>query len=86
MEKYGAVFGECDVRIELALTLYRVGEQDEATDHVRKALDIADRLNLQPQRAKALLTLATITNDEDLRRQAEAHYRKLGLPTPTLEG
>jgi tetratricopeptide (TPR) repeat protein len=86
MEKYGAVFGECDVRIELALTLYRVGEQDEATDHVRKALDIADRLNLQPQRAKALLTLATITNDEDLRRQAAAHYRKLGLPTPTLEG
>jgi tetratricopeptide (TPR) repeat protein len=90
MRQCGFLFGECEVRIELAITLHLAGQDDEAKDQVNKALDIADRLNLQPQRAKALDVLATITDDDTLRAQATALYEQLGLPrspiTPTLEG
>jgi tetratricopeptide (TPR) repeat protein len=89
MEHCGALFGECDVRIELAITLHLAGEEDEAKEHIDKALHIADRLHLLPQRAKALDVLATITDDETLRAEATALYEQLGLPwspmTPTLE-
>ncbi len=89
MVRSGSLYHECDVRIELAITLHLAGEDDEAEDHVNQALTIADRLNILPQRAKALDVLATITNDDTIRAEAIAIYEQLGLPrtpiTPTLE-
>ncbi len=82
MEKYGPMTGECEVRIELAITLHMAGEDAEAVEHIDRALATADRLSLQPQRAKALHTLAIIKDDKDLRAQADTLYEQLGLPKP----
>jgi thioredoxin-like negative regulator of GroEL len=76
MLECGTVFGEAGVGIELAITLHQAGQNDEAAEHLHEALDLADRLDLQPQRAKALDTLATIM-PEDLPRPGR---------TATLEG
>src|SRR5207248_10382146 len=72
MKRCGALYGECDVRIELAITLHEAGDNDEARDQVNTALEIADRLNLLHQRAKALDVLATITQDTTLHDEATA--------------
>jgi thioredoxin-like negative regulator of GroEL len=95
MQSCGSLFGECDVRIELAVTLHLAGERDEALDHLREALDIAERLNIDPQRARTLDVLAGIldTTDPDTantyRARADAIYQRLDLPrpptAPTLE-
>jgi hypothetical protein len=60
MQNSGVLFGECEVRIELAITLHAAGETTEAIDHLKQALDIAERLDLQPQQAKAREVLATL--------------------------
>jgi DNA-binding SARP family transcriptional activator/tetratricopeptide (TPR) repeat protein len=87
--QYGFLSGECEVRIELAITLQQFGD-DEAKDHLNQALAITHRLNLLPQRAKALDVLAEITKDPTLHDEATAIYTQLGLPRPptppTLEG
>jgi tetratricopeptide (TPR) repeat protein len=82
IERSGSLYHECDVRIELAITLHLAGHDDDAKDHVDRALAIADRLNLQPQRGKALDVLATITKDSTLHDQATTIYAELGLPRP----
>ncbi len=66
MQEGGAVFGECDVRIELAITLHEAGQPAGAADHLKQALDIADRFDFQPQRVKALETLATLGKEHTL--------------------
>jgi DNA-binding SARP family transcriptional activator/tetratricopeptide (TPR) repeat protein len=82
-------FGECDARIELATTLRQAGQSDEAMTHATIALEVANRLALRHQSARALHTLALIKGDDDLRAQAEALFDELGLPrpvpAPTLE-
>jgi Tfp pilus assembly protein PilF len=55
------------VRIELAITLHQAGDDAEATDHLNQALEIANRLDLQPQKSKAEETLATIRGEATLK-------------------
>jgi tetratricopeptide (TPR) repeat protein len=96
MEETGDLYGECDVRIELGVTLHLMREDDEALDQLRRALDIAERLQIAPQRARALDELATVLAATEpgrahgLRSQADAIYQQLDLPRPanpvTLEG
>jgi tetratricopeptide (TPR) repeat protein len=82
MLQQGFLLGECEVRIELAITLRLAGENDEAQEHLRKALAITHRINVLHQRAKALDVLATITKDPTLHDEATAIYTQLGLPRP----
>jgi tetratricopeptide (TPR) repeat protein len=62
MEKQRSAHGECHVRLELATTLQQAGQNDEAVDHLRKALDLAERLHLPAKRAAALDLLAVLTS------------------------
>jgi DNA-binding SARP family transcriptional activator/tetratricopeptide (TPR) repeat protein len=85
-EDSGVLYGECDVRIELGVTLHVTGEDEEALDHLRRALDIAERLQIAPQRARALDELATVLaatephQAQELRSRADEIYQELGLP------
>ncbi len=88
MEECGDLYGECDVRIELGVTLHLMGEDKEALDHLRRALDIAERLQIAPQRARVLDELASVlaatdpAQAQELRSQADAIYQELDLPRP----
>jgi tetratricopeptide (TPR) repeat protein len=96
MEDCGDLYGECDVRIELGATLHLKGEARQALDQLRQALDIADRLQVAPQQARALDELAKVlvatdpSQASELRSRADAIYQELDLPRPantaTLEG
>ena len=45
MQDGGALFGECDVHIELAITLHQYGDDTQARYHLRQALDTINRPN-----------------------------------------
>jgi hypothetical protein len=92
----GDLYGECDVRIELGITLHLAGDDEQALHHLRLALDIAERLQVAPQRARALDGLATVLaatdpgQADELKSRADGIYQELDLPRPanpvTLEG
>jgi DNA-binding SARP family transcriptional activator/tetratricopeptide (TPR) repeat protein len=88
MEDCGDLYGECDVRIELGVTLHLKGETNQALDQLRQALDIADRLQVAPQEARALDELAKVlaatdpSQASELRSRADAIYQELDLPRP----
>jgi len=62
--------------------LHEACQDDEANEHATKALEIAGRLDLKPQRARVLDTLASIRDDDDVRAEAEAIYKQLGISRP----
>jgi tetratricopeptide (TPR) repeat protein len=88
IEESGYLSAESGVRIELGITLHLAGEDEDALVQLRRALDIAERLQIAPQRARALDELANILaatdpgQAQELRSQADAIYHALDLPRP----
>jgi tetratricopeptide (TPR) repeat protein len=60
VEESGALFSECDARIELAVTLHAVHDDHAALEQYEQALEMARQLNLERQLAQATDGLAAL--------------------------
>jgi DNA-binding SARP family transcriptional activator len=91
MEESRSIFGECDARIELGITLHASGDPSGALREYRQALSITEQLDLKLQTAQAMDGIAAVLTDEDptqaqdLQNRATALYTQLGLQRPKCD-